>query len=69
MGVHGTFLGVVCVSIESTQEHTVCCATNHSQESAISPHVLFVRAKMAEEEVAALVVDNGGGMSRAGFCR
>ena len=31
------------------------------------PTVLFIRANMAEEEVAALVVDIGGGTCKAGF--
>ena len=47
----------------------VCCATNHYQGSIYSPHTFcpFIPANMAEEEVAALVVDNGSGMCKAGF--
>ena len=47
----------------------VCCATNHYQGSVYSPHSFcpFIPANMAEDEVAALVVDNGSGMCKAGF--
>ena len=51
----------------------VCCATNHSQESVISPHYScpFVRANMAEEEeeeVTGLVAHSESDMCKAGFC-
>ena len=47
----------------------VCCATNHSQESANSPHsfCLSIPANMAEGELSELVVDNVSG--KAGFPR
>jgi len=40
-----------------------------AQGSVYSPHTFcpFIPANMAEEEVAALVVDNGSGMCKAGF--
>ena len=45
----------------------VCCATNHSQESANSPQSFcpFIRVNMAEEELTRCVVDNDSGKCKA----
>ena len=45
----------------------VCCATNHSQESANSPHFCLFVQTWPKKEVVALVVDNGGGTCKADF--
>ena len=47
----------------------VFCATNHSQESANSPHSFcpFIRVNMVEEELTMCVVDNDSGMCKTDF--
>ena len=57
------------ISTVSVFFNFVCCAKNHHQGSVYNPHTFcpFIPANMAEEEVAALVVDNGSGMCKAGF--